>query len=214
MPVCRASQQQSIGNPLPKASPSNSEAWCRQSNGKSNPHGKLSIQDLLWSCVLSSAFGDKLNGEKHVVQKNHSLHKSHFCGLDGRLLCSLERGSYPKNSTVTTQLNGPLRSRALCAEMSNLSVPSISEISSTISLFILMYSEFPPAWLFVPWSFKVPQQFGLLIPSDTPSYHLVTILFPPIFTLFLLQPSTSALTILILPAAVLEVTLSEKAMSS
>lgn len=101
MPVCRAIQQQSVGNPLPKASPSNSEAWCRQSNGKSNLHGKLSIQDLLWSCVLSSAFGEKLNGEKHVVQKNHSLHKSHFCGLDGRLLRSLERGSYPKNSTGT-----------------------------------------------------------------------------------------------------------------
>lgn len=140
MPVCRAIQQQSVGNPLPKASPSHSEAWCRQSNGKSNLHGKLSIQDLLWSCVLSSAFGEKLNGEKHVVQKNHSLHKSHFCGLDGRLLRSLERGSYPKNSTVTTQLNGPFRNRALCAEMSNLSVPSISEISSarTMSLFILM----------------------------------------------------------------------------
>lgn len=204
--VCRKS--------LPKASPSNSEAWCRQSNGKSNLHGKLSIQDLLWSCVLSSAFGDKLNGEKHVVQKNHSLHKSHFCGLDGRLLCSLERGSYPQNSTVATQLNGPLRSRALCAEMSDLSVPSIYEISSTISLFILMYSEYPPAWLFVPWSFKAPQQFGFFISSDTLNYHLVIIFFSPIFPRFLLQLSTSALKILILPAAVLEVTLSETAMSS
>lgn len=86
------------------------------------------------------------------MTKNHSLHKSHFCGLDGRLLRSLERGSYPKNSTVTSQLNGPLRNRALCAEMSNLSVPSIPEISSAhkISLFILMYSEYPPAWFFVP----------------------------------------------------------------
>lgn len=140
MPVCRAIQQQSVGNPLPKASPSNSEAWCHQSNGKSNLHGELSIQDLLWTCVLSSALGQKLNGEEHVVQKNQSLHKSHFCGLDGRLLRSSERGSYPKNSTVATQLNGPLRNRALCAEMSNMSVPSISENSSahTISLFILM----------------------------------------------------------------------------
>lgn len=84
---------QSVGNPLAKTSPSNSEAWYRQSNGKSNLHGKLAIQDLLLCCGLSSAFGEELNGETHVVQKNHSLHKRHFCVLDGRLLCSLEQGS-------------------------------------------------------------------------------------------------------------------------
>lgn len=104
-------QQQSVGNPLAK--PSNSEAWYHQSNGKSNLHGKLSIQDLLLCCVLSSAFGEKLNGEKHVVQRNHSLHKSRFCVVDGRLLCSLEHGSSPpRTAQCTAQMSGPLGSMA------------------------------------------------------------------------------------------------------
>lgn len=73
VPVCRGIQQQSVGNPLPKASPANSEAWCRQSNGKSNPHGKLSIQDLLGSCVLS------LHLERNLMGRNMSCRRITVC---------------------------------------------------------------------------------------------------------------------------------------
>lgn len=150
MPLCSAIQQQSIGNPLAKTSPSNSEAWYHQSNGKSNLHGKLSIQDLLLCCVLSSAFGEKLNVEKHVVQKNHSLHKSHFCVLDERLLCSLEHGSsHQEQHSIQLRwmdLSGAWHSivfrnfKYICSQY-------LYEISyvHTISLLFLMYSEYSPA---------------------------------------------------------------------
>lgn len=143
-------QQQSVGNPLAKISPSNSEAWYRQSNRKSNLHGKLSIQDLLLCCVLSSPFGEKLNGEKHVVQRNHSLHKSRFCVLDGRLLCSLEHGSsHQEQHSVQLRwvdLSGAWHSivfrnfKYVCSHQR-------CEISCarTISFLILIYSGYSPA---------------------------------------------------------------------
>lgn len=48
---------------------------------------------LTTGLCIEPVFGEKRNGEKHVVQKNHGLLKSHFCVQDGDYLALSEHGS-------------------------------------------------------------------------------------------------------------------------